>query len=275
MRINSNIPVMTALRNFNMHEMKIGMSIFRLSSGKKLAADDPAGMVISQKLHAKIRELGVIIRKNEEMQDALNAAFDERMAQQNILQRMRELTIAISNDTLSQGEKTILATEFSELAKEFGIKTFEKTGMEIISFGTGGAEDELLFKKGDKVFSDGEWKNLSELTEAQALETGTPAIKTMSLTDYVDKMMKQTLSSAVSISAFSSSLSFRLERLYAEEENAVSTLSRIEDVDMAREIVEFTRESILAQTSLAVAAQANALPQQVLTLLESISPDEK
>ena len=64
---------MTAVRNFGLHEMKTGKSIYRLSSGKKLAADDPAGMIIAQKFQVRIRELNVYIRNTENMQDIDNS----------------------------------------------------------------------------------------------------------------------------------------------------------------------------------------------------------
>jgi flagellin len=261
---------MTALRNYGVHEMKVCKSVYRLSTGKKLASDDPAGAMIAAKLQARIRELGVIIRKTEEKQDMLNVAYGDTMGRQNILQRMRELTLSMANDTFSQAEKDIMAVEFKELAKEFGVNLFEKTGMEIIALDTVDSKGDFVFKKDDMVFLNGEWKKLSELEKAQEMNGEKIPIKTTTLTDYVDSMMKQNMSSASSISAFSSALSFRLERLQTEEENAIAALSRIEDIDIAEEIMEFVKEQILAQTSLAVAAQANALPEQVLKLLENI-----
>ena len=261
---------MTALRNYDMHEMKIGKSIYRLSSGKNLASDDPAGMAIAERLRAQLRELSVHIRMTEEMQDMLDCAYGDAMAQQSLLQRMRELSVGMANDTLSKDEKSILATEFAELAKEFGLKTFEKTGMEIVALGVGDKTGELVFKKDDKVFIDGEWKKLSLLEKEHADNGGAATVSTTGLTDYVDSMMKSCLSSASGISAFSSRLSFRLDRLYSEEENAMAALSRIEDVDLAREVTEFVKEHILAQTSLAVGAQANALPEQVLSLFDAL-----
>jgi len=253
-----------------MHVMRAGNSIYRISSGKKLASDDPAGMLIAQKFHAQLRELGVIIRKTEEMQDMLDCAYGETMVRQSILQRMRELSIGMTNDTLSKDEKSILAVEFAELAKEFGVKTFEKTGMEIVALGIGESAGEFVFKKGDMVYLDGKWKKLSELEEVHYANGGTAIASTTGLTEYVDNMMKFNLSSASAISAFSSRLSFRLERLYTEEENAMAALSRIEDVDLAREMMEFVKANIMAQTSLALAAQANALPNHVLSLLDSL-----
>jgi flagellin len=227
-------------------------------------------MVIAQKFHAQIRALGVIIRKTEEMQDMLDCAYGETLGRQNILQRMRELSVGMANDTLTKDEKSIMAVEFAELAKEFGVKTFEKTGMEIVSLGIGESAGDFVFKKGDMVYVDGEWKKISELEKEHSVNGEAVKISTTGLTEYVDGMMKQNLSSATAISAFSSRLSFRLDRLHVEEENAIAALSRIEDVDIAREMMEYTKESILAQTSLAIAAQANALPNHVLSLLESL-----
>ena len=261
---------MTALRNFDTHQMKAGKSIYRISCGKKLPSDDPAGMVIAQKLHAQIRELGVHIRKTEEMQDILDCAFGDAMARQNILQRMRELSIGMANDTLSNDDKSIMAAEFAELAKEFGVKTFEETGMEIVALEIGDSAGDFVFKKGDMVFVDGKWTKLSALEEVHAANGGAAIVSTTGLTDYVDGIMKQNLSSVTAMSAFSSRLSFRLDRLYTEEENAIAALSRIEDVDIAQEIIEFVKENILAQASLAVAAQANSLPEHVLFLLDSL-----
>ena len=272
MRINSNIPAMAALRNYEMHIYKASKSIFRISSGKKLPTDDPAGMIIAQRLHSRIRELGVLTHQTEVMQDMLNCAFGEAMGRQNILQRMRELSLGMVNDTLPNDVKQIMALEFTELAKEFGVKTFEKTGMEIVSLGMGESAGDFVFKKDDMVYVDGEWKKISELEKELAAGGDPIAVSTTGLTDYVDAMMKQNLFTAATFSAFASRLSFRLDRLYIEEENAIAALSRIEDVDIAREMIEFVKESILAQTALAIAAQANALPEHVLTLISTL-PD--
>jgi flagellin len=263
---------MTALRNYEMHTYNVSKSIFRISSGKKLPADDPAGMIIAQRLHGRIRELGVIIRKTEEMQDMLDCAYAEAMGRQNILQRMRELSLGMANDTLTKDDKAVLAVEFTELAKEFGVKTFEKTGMEIVSLGMGESDSDFVFKKGDMVYVDGEWKKISELEKELAANGSPVTVSTTGLTDYVDSIMKQNLFTATTFSAFASRRTFRLDRLYTEEENAIAALSRIEDIDIAKEMVEFVKESILAQTALAIGAQANVLPAHVLTLIETL-PD--
>ena len=272
MRIHSNIPAMTALRNYEMHTYKVSKSIFRISSGKKLPADDPAGMIIAQRLHGRIRELGVIIRETETMQDMLDCAYAETMGRQNILQRMRELSLGMVNDTLTKDDKAILAAEFTELAKEFGVKTFEKTGMEIVALGMSESASDFVFKKGDMVYVDGEWKKISVLEKELAIDGNPITVSTTGLTDYVDAIMKQNLFTASTFSAFASRLTFRLDRLYTEEVNAIAALSRIEDIDIAKEMIEFVKESILAQTALAIGAQANALPEHVLTLIETL-PD--
>ena len=207
---------------------------------------------------------------------------------------MRELSVSLSNDSLSQGDKSILLAELKELAKEFSDVTFNKTGMEIIAVGNGSATDELMYKKGDLVYNEGKWIKLSEFEEKwekedklnSASDIGLHSIKLdepttkqqavesitkRSLTEHIDSIMKGNLMYGASIGASASALSFRLDRLYAEEENAIAALSRIEDVDYAKEITEFLKEKIMCDVSLAVAAQANAYPNHVLVLLESAS----
>ena len=207
---------------------------------------------------------------------------------------MRDLSISLANGTLSQDEKSILLAELTELAKEFSNETFRTTGMEIIAVGNGSLSDELMYKKGDSVYREGKWIKLSEFEEKWAKEgkldldsapvlegtkiegmpsdaEGKPialAITKKSLTEHIDGLINSNLLSAASIGAVASSLSSRLDRLYSEEENAIAALSRIEDVDIAKEIAEFVKENILCKVSLAVAAQANAHPKHVLTLLE-------
>ena len=183
---------------------------------------------------------------------------------------MRELTIGMSNDALSHNEKSIMMVELTELAKEFGNATFLKTGMEVVAFGNGGNDDKLVLKKGDLVYIDGEWKEINCFLEEQGEDKIEPVGVFTGLTDYVDNMINQNLSSAASISAFASRLTYRLERLYNEEENATAALSRIEDIDIVEALVEFVKEKILAQSALAMAAQANTLPKHVLSLLESL-----
>ena len=272
MRIGYNEPAMTAMRNYGLHAQNVQKSVFRLSSGKKLLADDPAGMMIAQKLQARIRELEVYIRDTERTQDIIEIEYSERMSQQNILNRMRELATAMENDTMSKSDKELLMMEFTELAKEFGLTTFRNTGLEIVSLRQDGIIDDLVFKKDDKVFINGKWTDLRDLVMEGPEDTGDETPLYTGLAEYVDKMREQNISSAVTMSAFASRLCFSLDRLAAEQENAIAALSRIEDVDMAKELVEYLKESILAKCAIAVAAQANAYPAFVLTLLDSITP---
>jgi flagellin len=301
-RINSYIPAMTAARNYGVHANNVSKNIYRLSSGKKLLTDDPAGVIIASKLQARIRELGRMTRAAEYAIDALNTASGEMQGRQSLLQRMREISIQLGNGTLTQDDKSILMAELTELAKEFSDSTFKNTGMQIIAVGNGSISDELMYMKGDLVYNEGRWTKLSELQEKwvkegkfdinsiEPLEGGVPIeVNTdegsneklitlepissitvnMSLTDYIDSLFKGNLMSFASIGAATSALSFRLDRLYAEEENAIAALSRIEDVDMAKEITQFVKNSILCQVALAVAAQANTHPNHILTLLDS------
>ncbi|MCL2147650.1 MAG: hypothetical protein FWH52_07565 [Synergistaceae bacterium] len=83
---------------------------------------------------------------------------------------MRDLSISLANGTLSQDEKSILLAELTELAKEFSNETFRTTGMEIIAVGNGSLSDELMYKKGDTVYSEGKWIKLSEFDEKWAKE---------------------------------------------------------------------------------------------------------
>ena len=269
MRINNNIPAMTAAKNFAANVQTVEKSVMRLSTGKKLLTDDPAGAAIAQRIRAQVRSLGVMSRNAERMIDEQNIREGDLMARQELLAAMRELSIRLSNDTLTQEEKSILMVEYTELAKEFADATHNRTGMEIIAFDSGPLKGELMFKKGDMVYNGGKWVRLDELI-ASRQEAGADGSDRLyaGLTDYIDSKIKDNLLSLASVGAFSNRLTHQLEVLNAMEEQALAALSMIEDIDIVKELVDFVKATILVNCSIAVAAYANAIPERVLALLE-------
>jgi flagellin-like hook-associated protein FlgL len=289
MRIHSNIVAMSAVRLFGQHNAEAAKSIFRISSGKKLPFDDLASISVSARLRSRIRELDVMVEKTEQAMDHTAIVSGEAMGRQDMLSRINELSLQLNSDTNTMEEKKLIALEVKELSKELEHATLQETGMEIVAVGNGSPVDELLFKKGDKVYYDGQWLELKKLLDSGELQTldgepidepnmeesgkvgqiKEPEEKVHSLTEHVDALMKDNLQSFAVIGANANSLSSRLDRLLSEQENAIGALSLAEDIDIAKEYTNFVKETILAQVAAAMAAQANALPRNVLALLDT------
>lgn len=266
MTLNSNIAAVKATRYYGMHQNNIAKSMMRLSSGKRInsAADDPAGMAIAQKIRMQIRELRVNIRNEEMYQDTLNAAYDQSKYRSDLLGEMREIAVRMSTGTLTQEDMSALSMQYTQLLEELTQGMLKGTGLEIIAIESGNMAGEFLFVRGDKVYMDGKWVDFSLAADGAKLTSA------KSMLSYVDSLFKSNMSSAAQFSAMASRIDYKLNRLFAQEENATEALSRIEDVDMAKEILNLTRESLLSQCALAMVAQANSTPENVLYLLESL-----
>lgn len=186
---------------------------------------------------------------------------------------MRELALRGSSDTIGEQERDIIFTEFNQLLEEYVGQLEQRSGMTISSLQFEDGSSTLLFQKGERVFHEGAWISADELLEQTGIqiEAETPGdgrAKASSLVGLVDAWLASAGGMRAGLSAAASRLVSQIERLEQTELDAMQALSRIEDVDFAEEMVTLAKETILAQANLAVIAQANALPERVLTLLD-------
>ncbi|MDX6378791.1 MAG: flagellin [Gaiellaceae bacterium] len=269
LRINTNIEAFNAHRQLERTQLDLGKSIEKLSSGLRInrAADDAAGLAISEKLRGQIRGIAQATRNAQDgiaLVQTAEGALNEVHA---ILQRVRELAVQYDNGTLSQGDRGAISAEISQLSAEVfriaNTTTFNQInllgGNSTITFQVGANSGETITMSTVPVFG-GPGAVIN------------PAIFQFGGT-YVDiNALDQALSSVADARAGLGAIQNRLEHtvnnLAVYHENLSASESRIRDVDMAAEMSNLTRLQILSQSGTAMLAQANQTPQAVLQLLQ-------
>ena len=273
MYLNTNIMAMNAYRRYSKNVAMLSKSIMRLSSGYRInsVADDPAGLAISEKMRAQIRGLNMASRNCQDAISLIQTAEGSMQSSHNILQRMRELAVQASSDTNENDiDRDALNKEFIELAKE----------LDEISSQTQYNDQNLL---------DGSWNKKSIQTgpnqgDELTFSIDSVGLKALGLRGFdlsdresaseaitaVDNAINRLSSQRANLGALHNRLEFKISNLETMAENLTAAESRIRDVDYAKEIMEFTRYQILTQVSMAIMAQANALPHTVLKLFENL-----
>ncbi|MDB2105234.1 flagellin [Clostridium paraputrificum] len=274
MIINHNMNAMNAHRNMGMNTNAAGKSMEKLSSGLRInrAGDDAAGLSISEKMRAQIRGLDQASRNSQDGISMIQTAEGALQETQNILQRMRELAVQAANDTNVTDDRIAIAAEITTLTSE----------IDRIASTTQFNEKNLL--DGSLVSGSGAKLQIgANNATALSLEINISDMSSSSLgVDGVDvtdhgnaKGAIDTINTAIkSVSTQRSALGAnqnRLEHTIANLDNASENLtaaeSRVRDVDMAKEMMNFSKNNILQQAAQAMLAQANQQPQGVLQLL--------
>jgi flagellin len=265
MRINNNVMAFNASRNLSGTAGRIGKSLEKLSSGFRInrAADDAAGLVISQKLRAEIGGLKQATRNAQDGISMIQTAEGALNEVHNMLGRMRDLAVQAANDTNDSAARTAIAAEITALNTEItrigtdttfgGAALFGQTvALQVGSEGSG--------TSGQISVAIGSVTNPTTTTVTDA----TTARATI---EAVDVAIAAVSTTRGALGAVQNRLESAVNNLQVTTENLVASESRIRDTDMAAEMVSFTKNSILQQAGTSMLAQANALPQSVLTLL--------
>jgi flagellin len=265
LRIQSNIEALAANRHLEATTNAASKSMERLSSGYRInsAADDAAGLSISERMRGQIRGLA---------QAQLNAGDGISMVQtaegalgevHNMLQRTRELAVQYANGSLSTADRTAIQSEVNQLASEI-----ERIGSTTSFNGT-----KVLNAVGAVTFQIG--ANDGEVVSAPTISLGgaigTLAFQLGTTTDLaeIDAAINSVSSTRATFGAVQNRMEYTVNSLASYHENLVSAESRIRDVDMASELVNKTKLSILQQAGTAMLAQANQSNQGVLQLLQN------
>jgi flagellin len=275
LRVNNNIAAFNAYRNLNVTDNAMGKSLEKLSSGLRInrAADDAAGLAISEGLRSQIGGLKVAVRNSLDGISVVQTAEGALTETHSILQRMRDLAVQASNDgALTNTDKAKADEEFQALAKELddiaSKTTFNGTKLLDGSYSSKGfqvganAGETLTVSVGNmaasgasSLFGATGAGNISSASSASAAITAvTSAIGTVS-------------TERAKLGAVQNRLEHKINNLNATIENLAASESRIRDTDMAEEMVSFTRSQILSQAGTAMLAQANQSSQGVLQLL--------
>ena len=269
MRINNNITAINSHRQYNINNGNLGKNVEKLSSGYRVnrAADDAAGLAISEKMRAQIRGLNMASKNSQDAISLVQVAEGGLQTIQDILQRMRELSVQSASDTNVVVDRAALDLEMQELIKEVDAiaTTTEFNEMKMLD----GKFTDKVIQAGANV---GQTMSISiSAMSAQGLGIKSHKITTRQLATAALAQITVALNCVsmmrAKLGAYQNRLEYKVRNLDNAAENIAAAESRIRDADMAKMMTEFTKNNILFQASTAMLAQANALPQGVLQLL--------
>lgn len=280
MTINTNLQSLNAQRNLSTSQTSLANSMQRLSSGLRLnsAKDDAAGLAISERMGAQVRGMNVAIRNAN---DGISLAQTAEGALGKIgenLQRMRELAVQAANDTNGSADRTSMDKEFKALAAENErvIKNTKFNNQELLT-GSGGASGSFGFQIGANTAADNQISltTTNMATELGSVVQGTAAGATLGSTassalaavTALDTALDKVNGQRAEFGAAQNRFDAVIANLQVASENTSAARSRITDADFAQETANLSRSQILQQAGTAMVAQANQLPQGVLSLL--------
>ena len=292
LRINTNVEAFNTHRQLVASAGKMAKSMERLSSGYRInrAADDAAGLAISEKMRGQITGLGQAQRNAQDGVSLVQTGEGALNEVHSMLQRVRELRTQFGNDTLSGTDKDAIVAEVKQLGTEIsdirnntkfngvallqgdidGDPASASSSAATITLQVGANDGEAITITTKDLTSASTSTGLGEITALAASGvTGSAAVSAFSnltLSD-IDEAITAVSTTRAQFGAVQNRLEHRIANLASYQENLVSAESRIRDVDMADEMVQFTKTQILQQAGTSMLAQANQASQSVLSLL--------
>src|SRR4051794_12303698 len=272
LRIQNNVEAFNAHRNLTSTAASAAKSMERLSSGYRInrAADDAAGLAISEKMRGQIGGLAQAQRNAQDGVSLVQTGEGALTEVHSMLQRVRELKVQINNGTLNAKDKDAIAAEANQLMTEVGdiqkntkfnnVSLLDGSNAKI-TLQVGANTDEKIDVTTKDITKAG--TKVADVTTAAATAA---AFETLDVAD-IDGAIEEISSIRSDFGAVQNRLEHRLNNLATYQENLVASESRIRDVDMAKEMVSFTKYQILQQAGTSMLAQANQSPQGVLSLL--------
>jgi flagellin len=273
MRINHNIAALNTHRQLTANTTAQSKSIEKLSSGLRInrAGDDAAGLAISEKMRGQIRGLDMAAKNSQDGISMIQTAEGALNETHSILQRMRELSVQSANDTNTADDRAELQLEVDDLILEIDriATTTQFNGQNLLDT-TGGNAGVFTFQIGandsqtlDVTFADMQ----SAALGVDAIDIGTDSATSTAAIATIDDAIKLVSDERAQMGAKQNRLEHTINNLNTSSENLTAAESRIRDVDMAKEMMDSTKNGILAQAAQAMLAQANQQPQGVLQLL--------
>jgi flagellin len=283
LRINNNIAAQNSYRNLSVTDNQMSKSLEKLSSGFRInrAADDAAGLSISEGLRSQIGGLKVAVRNAQDGISVVQTAEGALTETHSILQRMRDLSVqAASTGSQDSDARFAAQTEFQQLNLELDriATTTAFGGQKLLDLSSGGytgtfqvgansaAADQIAVSLGTAAFGAG-----STVTgfDSAGLGVGSLDLTTAGTAaiEAIDIAVKGVSTARATLGAYQNRFEHTINNLNVAVENLSASESRIRDTDMAQEMVSFTRSQILTQAGTSMLAQANQAPQNVLSLL--------
>ncbi|MFU7516334.1 flagellin Hag [Clostridium sp. HCS.1] len=279
MIINHNMNALNAHRNMGINNTSSGKSMEKLSSGLRInrAGDDAAGLAISEKMRGQIRGLDQASRNAQDGISLIQTAEGALNETHNILQRMRELAVQATNDTNIGDDRVQINKEIKELQSEINRiasqTQFNKKNLLTGSLASGTASILLQVgaNSGQTVALKIATMTASALGVASAdgitIATGTAASAISAMIDTINTAIDTVSTERSKLGAMQNRLEHTIANVNNTSENLTAAESRVRDVDMAKEMMTFSKNNILQQAAQAMLAQANQQPQNVLQLL--------
>ncbi|SDS92431.1 flagellin N-terminal helical domain-containing protein [Microterricola viridarii] len=274
MQINTNIAANNSYRNLSITQNDLSKSLEKLSSGLRInrAADDAAGLAISEGLRSQVGGLTVAARNAQDGISVIQTAEGGLTEVHAILQRVRDLAVQAGNDSNNAKSRTAIQTEVTALTDELtrvsasanfnGIKLLDGSGTAMtFQVGAGGvaAEDQIVVNLATA--------NVATVATAVGALTFDTAANAAAAVTALDTQITNISEARAGLGAVQNRFESTIKSLNVSKENLSAAESRIRDTDMASEMVKYTRSNVLSQAGTAMLAQANQSNQGVLQLL--------
>jgi len=276
--VNTNLFSLNAQRSLSKSQSSLSTSMQRLSSGLRInsAADDAAGLAISQRMSAQVRGMNVAVRNANDGISLAQTADSALASVGDSLQRMRELAVQAQNSTNSGSDKDSLNQEFQQLGSEIGRVLAGTTfnGAAILGASAGA----LTFQVGANTTTNDSITitttnmvtdaSITAVTASVIDSTVASGTALNTVIDDIDAAINDVNSQRATFGASQNRFNAVVSNLQSSVENQSAAASRITDADFASETANMSRAQILQQAGTAMVAQANQLPQSVLKLLQ-------
>ena len=281
MRIVNNISAMNTNRVLGNTDSAMGKTLEKLSSGLRInrAADDAAGLAISEKMRSQIGGMKQAVRNAQDGISFIQTAEGALNETHSLLRRMRDLAVQASNGIYTDEDKQKLQEEFTQLYEEidriantteFNTQTLLDgtfSGSGAVSFQIGANAGQIISGEIGDMRASGLGLAATLKTAATGIGSGSTLSVISGVLDAIDGAINTVSAERSKLGAIQNRLEHTIANLGVTTENLAASESRIRDVDMAEEMTEFTKSQILMQSATAMLAQANMKPQAVLQLL--------
>lgn len=270
--VNNNPASIAAQRNLSVNTNQLGRSVERLSSGLRItrAADDAAGLGLSESLRAQIRSINQATRNASDGISLTQIADGAAATIGSLLARLRELSSQSASGTVGNTERSYIDQEFVALRSEIDriAQTTEFNGQALTSGATISFSVAIGFRSGT---GNSLSLALNDITTSSlglsSVNVSTSANATSALAN-VDNAISAIATARANYGSIQNRFEATISNLQITSENLTAAESRLRDADVAYETSVFTKNQILVQTGISILAQANTLPQQALALLQ-------
>lgn len=277
MIINHNMNAMNAHRNMGVNNNNSAKAMEKLSSGLRInrAGDDAAGLAISEKMRGQIRGLDQASRNAQDGISLIQTAEGALNETTNILQRMRELSVQAANDTNATTDRVAIKTELIALQDEITriADTTKFNGKNLINSAASSASAlniQVGANSGEGIkitLANMAASVIGVTTELVATISAGSAGDANNLTTAIDNALVKVSTQRAKFGAIQNRLEHTIKNVDNTSENLQAAESRVRDVDMAKEMMNYSKNNILNQAAQSMLAQANQQPQNVLNLL--------